>query len=484
MELKEDQGLRNSYDIACERFSRVTPEAVQPKREKAFESIYDDNLFVPCDDDHSEHMVEPEKPQRVFDMNSDILTTVEDVEPLTFPRLPEPEEADFKVKVHYTGPMFDYGGYAKMNRTIIFGLRDRGALVRVQPMESITNVNKKTEEALRSLQGVNISKKYPKVFAMTVPDLLAHGGKKILYTMMETSHRVHKDYADRLNLADEVWTPTTWCRDVFKASGVHPPVHVMPLGVDTERYRPGLDPIDFGPKVRGFKFLSASGWSYRKGFDILVRAYLEEFSNKDDTTLIISSRYAGGLSKKNHDHLMSDFKAFRGMVKKTDGNLPHIVLHSTYTPEVKMPNLYNSADCFVLISRGEGWGLPYCEAAACGLPVIASDHGGQKDFLTNENSFLVPPSGYFESKREDSSYKNMAWISHFYENQMFPDYEGESFELVKKHMRYVYENYEKANEKAVLLRKKLVTEFDWSDAVDKIYTRLGEICEDIDGATK
>ena len=38
--------------------------------------------------------------------------------------------------------------------------------------------------------------------------------------------------------------------------------------------------------------------------------------------------------------------------------------------------MLQAADCFVFPSRGEGWGLPPREAAATGLPVIATNGGG------------------------------------------------------------------------------------------------------------
>ena len=38
--------------------------------------------------------------------------------------------------------------------------------------------------------------------------------------------------------------------------------------------------------------------------------------------------------------------------------------------QTAMPSLYKSVDCFVLPSRGEGWGRPQTEAMAMGLPVI------------------------------------------------------------------------------------------------------------------
>jgi len=38
-----------------------------------------------------------------------------------------------------------------------------------------------------------------------------------------------------------------------------------------------------------------------------------------------------------------------------------------------MPSLYKAADAFVLPSRGEGWGIPYMEAMAMGLPTIGTN---------------------------------------------------------------------------------------------------------------
>uniref|UniRef100_A0A7S0GA45 Glycosyl transferase family 1 domain-containing protein n=1 Tax=Proboscia inermis TaxID=420281 RepID=A0A7S0GA45_9STRA len=52
--------------------------------------------------------------------------------------------------------------------------------------------------------------------------------------------------------------------------------------------------------------------------------------------------------------------------------------------------LYNIADAFVLPSRGEGWGRPYIEAMAMGLPVIATNWSGPTEFVTPENGYLLP----------------------------------------------------------------------------------------------
>ena len=286
---------------------------------------------------------------------------VEDIEELTvMPKLPKPDHVDFDVCCHWTGPLFDYGGYAKMNRSYIIGLKKLGALVKVQPIESITNVNNKTEEFIRYLANIELPKKYPKVYGMTIPDIISHGGPKILYTMMETSNHVHSEYAERLNLADEIWTPCQWNVDVFRASNVYSKIVRMPLGVDTNLYRPGAEPLQFSNGTKDFKFLSVFGWSYRKGMDVLLQAYLQEFGPDDDVSLILSTRFVGTLEQSSHDRILNDFNHIKSLIQKTDAEMPHVVLHSAYTPEHRMPRLYASAHCFVLPSRGEGFGLPYC----------------------------------------------------------------------------------------------------------------------------
>ncbi|HPD18841.1 MAG TPA: glycosyltransferase family 4 protein, partial [Candidatus Goldiibacteriota bacterium] len=57
--------------------------------------------------------------------------------------------------------------------------------------------------------------------------------------------------------------------------------------------------------------------------------------------------------------------------------------------EGQMAELMRNADCFVLPSRAEGFGMIYLEAIACGIPVIATNWGGHCDFLNEQNSLLV-----------------------------------------------------------------------------------------------
>ncbi len=59
----------------------------------------------------------------------------------------------------------------------------------------------------------------------------------------------------------------------------------------------------------------------------------------------------------------------------------------------RIAEVYVASDVFALVSRRETWGVVVNEAAACGLPLILSDHvGAAHDLLrSGENGVLVPP---------------------------------------------------------------------------------------------
>ena len=65
--------------------------------------------------------------------------------------------------------------------------------------------------------------------------------------------------------------------------------------------------------------------------------------------------------------------------------------------EDQLIGLYKSVDAFVLPSRGEGWGRPYMEAMAMGLPVIATNWSGPTAFVTEDNGYLLKVKGLVDA---------------------------------------------------------------------------------------
>lgn len=68
----------------------------------------------------------------------------------------------------------------------------------------------------------------------------------------------------------------------------------------------------------------------------------------------------------------------------------------TYRPtpsDEELAALYNRAAVFVHPSEWEGWGLPPMEAMACGCAVVGTDHGGIREFATDDETAILCPVG-------------------------------------------------------------------------------------------
>jgi glycosyltransferase involved in cell wall biosynthesis len=143
--------------------------------------------------------------------------------------------------------------------------------------------------------------------------------------------------------ADAVIVPTAFVRDRAVARlGLDPArLHVVPHGVDHERFRPG-------DEVREpFLLYPAKGWPH-----------------------------------KNHARLFEALPAIRRarpdlrlVLTGFDGDVPDGVERLGRVPPQELAGLYRRAAALVFPSRYEGFGQPPLEAMACGCPVAASRAG-------------------------------------------------------------------------------------------------------------
>ncbi len=80
----------------------------------------------------------------------------------------------------------------------------------------------------------------------------------------------------------------------------------------------------------------------------------------------------------------------------TDSKLRKLIEKAGLTDRVQllgycndMPDILSSADCFAFPSYREGLGIAAVEALACGVPVIASDNRGTKEYMVDGINGLV-----------------------------------------------------------------------------------------------
>ncbi|MBU2894679.1 glycosyltransferase family 4 protein [Colwellia sp. D2M02] len=147
-------------------------------------------------------------------------------------------------------------------------------------------------------------------------------------------------------------------RSVFEH---HPQCLFFPWGTDTNLYQPQEHKGDEG----GVKFFHSAGMSpYRKGTDLLIKAFLRL---EGEAKLIVHSQV----------DLKTAFPQLAADIDKllSSGSLE---LHE-YT--VSAPGLYHLGDVYVYPSRLDGIGLTILEAASAGLPIIVPDNGPMNEFV-------------------------------------------------------------------------------------------------------
>ena len=369
----------------------------------------------------------------------------------------------------YHGPFRDAGGYAKMNREIVRQLSALGVNVKTSILPSGRKCAELPIPDIELLSKSPVGKDAPYVAGSLAPGFLNTGHKRnIIFTMMETQ-TISKRYIDKCNNCDELWLPCDWNFETFKDSGLKRPMYKVPLGVDVDLYNPDVEPMAIKGTEGKFVFLSVFGWSLRKGCDILVRSFARAFANNPHVCLVISSRIWGSEEAGHANLIREDISRFC----RQEGISPiNNIIHIPHaTPEEQMPSLFKAAHCFVLPSRGEGFGLPYAEAGACEVPVIATRHGGQMEFLDDETAEFIDIEGYEKCK----NLKLNLVSSYYTDDVLIASLGNNAISALADKMIDITKNYKDAKSKAVKLRQKLTENFTWKHSALAVIKRLNEL---------
>ena len=113
----------------------------------------------------------------------------------------------------------------------------------------------------------------------------------------------------------------------------------------------------------------------------------------------------------------------------TFGNKPLLANHdlpknfefTLRPPQDRIPHIYRSADCWLVSSITEGFGMPGLESAACRCPVISTRCGGPEDYVDHGVSGYLVPVGDANAMAErivdtvtqdDARWRQMSEASH------------------------------------------------------------------------
>lgn len=287
-------------------------------------------------------------------------------------------------------PVLGQSGWELFCRHFIEGVHRLGVKVWLDPklrwnaqrIPMASELMQRLEEAGR----IGVDEKDPVIFQQVPidPEIEAHKAsrKKVCISIFETD-KVPKVWAEQFKKVDEVWTFSEFNYKGWKPDV--PTIKKIPIPRLDIFENPKTKPANIENK-KTFAFLANGDLTERKNFYALVRAFVEEFTDKDDVCLVIKAHFLS-FTKAAQDRC---FTMLQNTVRKfRDKNLPRILFFGSKISEEALPSLYRACDCYVLPSRGEGIGLPLMEAKQCGLEVITTGWGAQTEFLDNENAWLV-----------------------------------------------------------------------------------------------
>lgn len=135
--------------------------------------------------------------------------------------------------------------------------------------------------------------------------------------------------------------------------------------------------VDFNLET-DFNFLTVAQWNPRKNLEQTVASFIQEFQN-EEVGLIIKTGIAGG---SNIDRQQTKERLEMLLNHTVQNRKCKVYLFHGSLSDGEMASLYKNKNvsAYITTSHGEGFGLPVFEAAQHGVPVIAPNWGGIKDF--------------------------------------------------------------------------------------------------------
>ena len=144
-------------------------------------------------------------------------------------------------------------------------------------------------------------------------------------------------------------------------------IEVVPLGI-SHFYSPQFDAQAIKNLNVSKPFLLHVGTlEPRKNIPYLIKAFeqIRRKNTKIDLQLVLTGK-AGW-----------DFEEITDLIEHSEFRSD--IIHTDYVPKKLLPILYSHAECLVMPSYYEGFGLPVLEAMACGCPCLLSGKGALRE---------------------------------------------------------------------------------------------------------
>ncbi len=187
------------------------------------------------------------------------------------------------------------------------------------------------------------------------------------------------DFQSYIDMLDEIWVPSNFCLNAISKVSSKPVLRFM-HSIEIPKINYSREDFSLPEdKVIFFTIFDYHSTVARKNPYATIDAFITAFgSNSKEALLIIKTS------------LGTEFQSARAKLKEYVKDKTSIQIIEEILPREKLNGLMQVSDVYVSLHRSEGFGLTMAEAMALKKPVIATAFSANTEFMTSEDSFLIP----------------------------------------------------------------------------------------------
>lgn len=252
-------------------------------------------------------------------------------------------------------------------------------------------------------------------------------------------------FAKQYKYCDKLLPPTQFAKETFLDSGV-PESHmkIIPHGIDDKYFDNSRLPIDLNISNKIIIGSVVGQVHKRKNIEALLDSYGKAFTKSNNVCLVLKVE-----DRKPKQSFELDFQIIFDKFKFKYPNHSEVKILTTFIPE--MDTFYRAIDIYFAIPCLESFGMPFLEALSLNKIVIASNWGGMKDFLNDQNALLV------SGKEAICPPSHLYWEQKYNTIHFVPDID----DAVSK-LRYAVENFQILKEQFTTNIQSTIHNYSWS----------------------
>lgn len=269
---------------------------------------------------------------------------------------------------------------------------------------------------------------------------------------LETVPKTHQFAIDFL---DEIWVPTNYLKNIYQKYTDTP---VKCVGKHIDLIAPTVEYKYNRNGDSKFKFYSSFDFHSnieRKNPVAAVLAFKEAFRNDEPVEFYLKTtdivRHHPGNHKEQWERILK-LTSSDNRFKIVTGRIPF----------QELVNQINSMECVVSAHRSEGFGYLPAHAFLLDKPVILTDYSGTTDFCNDKTAYPVKWNKLELDKGDFGDVKDGFWAD-------------ADVNDMAKHMREVYENYDKAKSKAANGKKLIQNQYSLNKFMESCVKSLRKL---------